>query len=301
MTLAFKRIGLFAKHNTTSVSETFQLLVDFLSSQDLKLVIDRESASVLSDVRGTILEKHEIASNSDLVIVVGGDGSLLNAARAVVTSDVPVLGINRGRLGFLADISPREIERELTTILQGQYRTEKRSLMQAKVLRNNNCVVALTALNDVVLHHSEIARMIEFEVYIDEKFVLSQRSDGLIAATPTGSTAYALSGGGPILSPGLNAFVLVPMFPHTLSSRPVVINDTSKVELLISHQNDNAPKVSCDGQEHFTLSLGDRIEITKFTSELNLLHPIKHNYFEVLRHKLGWNTNPTSDRYSPGK
>lgn len=298
MSVKFKRIGLFAKHNTRSVAETFQQLICFLESHAFQLTIEEQSASLLDEVKAKVKPKEAIPGESDLIIVVGGDGSLLNAARVAADGHVPVLGINRGRLGFLADISPDEIQVKLTEIFAGKYKVESRSLLHTSITRNDKEVMTGTALNDIVLYNSDVARMIEFEVYIDGQFMLRQRSDGLITATPTGSTAYALSGGGPILTPSLNALVLVPMFPHTLSSRPIVIDDNSVIELVVTHHNQVAPRLSCDGQEHLDLDYGDHVIIKKHDNPLSLVHPEKINYFEVLREKLGWNSNITSDRYA---
>jgi len=226
----------------------------------------------------------------DLVVVVGGDGSLLGAARNLAQSNVPVLGVNRGNLGFLTDISPAEIEEKVGEVLNGQYTVDRRFLIDVLVKRNGEPIGESTGLNDCVLHPGKSARMIQFELYIEGQFVYTQRSDGLIVATPTGSTAYALSGGGPIMHPRLDALVLVPMFPHTLSSRPIVVDGNSELKLVISDNNETYPTVSCDGQKHISCAPGDTITIHKKPHKLKLLHPLSHNFYQTCREKLGWAT-----------
>lgn len=289
----FKTIGLFAKYNSASIADTFEKLVAFLVNRGHNLCIETQSNILLNHSHHfPVKPKETIGEACDLMMVVGGDGSLLNAARAIVDYQVPILGINRGRLGFLADIRPWEMEEKLNNILDGTYSPEKRFLVNASIIRKGSTIHQNHALNDIVLYTGALARMIEFEVYIDEHFVLRQRADGLIAATPTGSTAYALSGGGPILYPTLNTIVLVPMLPHTLTSRPIVVSNTSTIKLVITENNEISPKLSLDGQLHLDLKPGDEIIIQKHIHEIMLIHPAEHDYFTVLREKLGWSTNP---------
>lgn len=289
MSLQFKKIGLFAKHNDNSVSKTFSKLIKHLKSRGHELLIEINSAKLLDDNNFKTLELDELGQKSDLIMVVGGDGSMLKAARGVCKYNVPLLGINRGRLGFLADIKPDEMIQKIDNILDGTYSIEKRFLLSASVIRNEKVIQNNTAFNDVVLYSSEVARMIEFEVYIDKRFMLRQRADGLITATPTGSTAYALSGGGPILYPTLDAITLVPMFPHTLTNRPIVLDVSSEIELCFTNNNDIPSKVSCDGQVHIPLEIGDKVLITKYEKNIQLIHPKEYNYFSTLREKLNWN------------
>lgn len=291
----FRKIGLFAKHNNKSVAETLEKLIQFLKNHHLKLSIETESASLLTHSSLAAFSKEEIGKNIDLAIVVGGDGSMLNAARAVAPYQIPILGINRGRLGFLADILPEQLESELAAILQGNLIQEKRFLLEAKVVRNGQVIAINTALNDVVLYSGSSGRMIDFEVYINDIFVLRQQADGMIAATPTGSTAYALSAGGPILFPTLPAMTLTPLCPHTLSNRPLVVDNSCHIRLKVTQQNDTSPKLSSDGQLHCDLLPEDEIHIQKYAHELTLIHPLRHEYFSILREKLGWNTQQTKD------
>lgn len=291
----FSRIGLFAKHKTTSVTPVLQELIQFLDKHQYNYVIESQSAGLLPTRTFMTFSQEELGKHCDLAIVVGGDGSLLNAARAVLAYQTPVLGINRGRLGFLADILPNAMEQELKLILEGHYQTEKRFLLQASIRRDQKILAVSTALNDVVLYSGTVARMIEFEVYINELLMLRQQADGVIASTPTGSTAYALSAGGPILYPTLNAIALTPLCPHTFSSRPIVVDSHSKIKLNFTYKNDSVAKLSYDGQLHFDLNPNDQILIEKHPIELTLIHPKNHQYFTVLREKLGWNAQPIKD------
>ncbi len=225
----------------------------------------------------------QIPAIIDLMIVIGGDGSLINAAHCALPRNLPVLGINRGRLGFLTDIHPTELSK-IGDVLAGNYFAEKRFLLNAT---HENTPLGI-ALNDVVLLPGDSTQLIEFDIHINDQFMCQQRADGLIIATPTGSTAYALSGGGPILHPHLNAIVLVPMFPHTLSSRPIVVEGDAKIELFIRNQNETSPCISCDGQHRIKVEPGSRISITKHENTLQLIHPKNYGYFETLREKLGW-------------
>lgn len=291
----FKKIGIFAKHHDQSVADTLEHLICFLESRGHTLTLETESATVLAHTASTphrfsTALREQIGQRSDLVIVVGGDGSLLNAARAIVADHVPIVGINRGKLGFLADILPNALETELNEILEGNYLEERRFLLKAQIRRRKEIIAESTALNDVVLYSANIARMLDFEVYIDNFFVLRQQADGIIAATPTGSTAYALSAGGPILYPTLNAITLTPLCPHTLSSRPIVVESHSDIRLVVSPNNVIKPRLSCDGQSHFELEAGDQISLHRYESDLILIHPKSHEYFSVLREKLGWST-----------
>lgn len=213
---------------------------------------------------------------------------MLAAARAVAGSNAKVLGINRGRLGFLTDISPEDIEQKVGEVLSGQYVTEERFLLSSKLIRDDEVIDEGIALNDVVIHPGKFIRMIEFELFIDDEFVYRQRSDGLIISTPTGSTAYALSGGGPIMHPKLDAIVLVPMNPHTLSSRPIAIAGSSTVRVVISDSNPLKPHVSCDGQTHVVSRAGDIVEVAKAKTSIKLLHLNDHSFYDTCRTKLGW-------------
>ena len=291
----FRRIGLMGRVGNPEVLETLVHLRELLRARGREVVVEREVAEQLGSLPEEVLPREEIGRHTELVIVVGGDGSLLGAARALAAQSAPVLGVNRGRLGFLTDISPQQLEAQISEVLAGRYLIESRFLLDVLVTRGDRVLARGDALNDVVLNSGISARMLEFQLYIEEQFVYTQRSDGLIISTPTGSTAYSLSGGGPIMHPGLDALVLVPMFPHTLSSRPLVIHGSSSVRIVINEYNDLHPAISCDGQLDFSASPGDMVHVHKKPEHLRLLHPLDHNFYAICRAKLGWGSRPDGD------
>lgn len=284
----FQRIGLIGKYGATAVGSTLRRLIDYLQSRGLDITLDASAAEHLPGSALAQVERSDLAARCDLVIVVGGDGTILNAGRSLAEAGVPLVGINLGRLGFLADVSPDQMTDQLDQILAGQYALEERALLHADILRNEQLIHASDALNDVVIHKWDIARMIELEVRIDGRLLNTQRSDGLIVATPTGSTAYALSGGGPILHPTLDAIELVPICPHSLNNRPIVINEANVVDVIVHDGNYTHAQVTCDGQVNFALLPGDRVSIRRKPEKLKLIHPQGYDYFEILRGKFGW-------------
>lgn len=284
----FRRIGLVGRLGSEQAQTSLHRLITYLKQVGVDVLLDDEIAPSMPDAGVQTAHREVLADNCDLVIVVGGDGSLLSAARVMVRTGVPILGINRGRLGFLTDIKPDEIEEKVGEVLAGDYLTERRFLLTSSVYRDGKPIASGDALNDVVIHPGQFIRMIDFELYIDDEFVYRQRSDGLIISTPTGSTAYALSGGGPIMHPKLDAMVLVPLNPHTLSSRPIVVNGNSEIKLLVVATNLVQPHVTCDGQNHVITEAGDEILVRKKPETLRLIHPPNHNFYETCRTKLGW-------------
>ena len=295
MANAFTRIALLGRHRTIGAVDTLLTLKNYLLTRNAQVILEKDTAKAMADTDLPQYTKTEIGKFCDLIIVVGGDGSLLNAAHAIVDHHIPILGINRGRLGFLTDIHPGELQTKVGEVLDGHYVEETRFLLRADIERKGNIETGNDALNEIVLYAGDVARMIEFEVYINQQFVYRQRSDGLIIATPTGSTAYALSGGGPILHPQLNAIVMVPMFPHTLTSRPIVLDSMAKVELVIADNLEIYPGVSCDGQAPILLAPGDKIHIYQKSSALRLIHPADYDYYQTLRTKLQWGTKWETD------
>ncbi len=285
----FTTIGIIGREGE-GVVDSLQILKEFLIARGVEVILGEFVAPLLPEHDFRVCSRNEIGKICDLIIVVGGDGSLLGAARILARHKVPVLGINRGRLGFLTDILPGEIERKVAEVLDGHYTLEERFLLDVEVHRDGKIVAAADALNDVVLNSGTSAQMIEFDLFVDEDFVYHQRSDGLIISTPTGSTAYSLSGGGPIMHPKLDAIVLVPMFPHTLSSRPIVIGGNSKIKLVVREGNNINPPVACDGQVNITSKPGDIVYIHKKEHGLSLVHPLDHSFYASCRDKLGWST-----------
>lgn len=283
----FNTIGILGRVKTAGVKDTLEALVNFLLSLKKNIVIEHETAEFLSNNNLKTITREEIGKNCDLLIVVGGDGSLLNAAHAVVDDETPVLGINRGKLGFLTDILPTQLDK-IKEILEGKYTLEKRFLLTSTIKVDDKIIGSDDALNEVAIIPDAVPHMIEFEIYIDGTFVCSQDSDGLIVATPTGSTAYALSGGGPILHPQLDAIVLVPMFPHSLNNRPIVVEGNREITVVLASNGPKSPRMSCDGRAYIASPAGSRIVIRKKAKPLLLVHPLDYSYYEALRSKLHW-------------
>lgn len=286
--MKFNTIGIITKPEAETARRTLQTLCEFLKTKNCKVILDQSIPDTVNDCDFKKASREEIGNQCDLAIVVGGDGTILNAVRSLSHTQVPLLGINVGRLGFLADISPEELETSLEEILDGSYREEQRFLLEMQVIRDNKVIFEGDAFNDVVVHIRDVARMIEFETRINDEFVNHQRADGIVVSTPTGSTAYALSAGGPILHATLDAITLVPISPHTLSSRPLVINSDSQIKILICNTKDGIAQATCDGHLSTDVHVGDHIKIKRKADKITLLHPNQHSYFEILRAKLHW-------------
>ena len=288
MRVSFKKIGLAGRSRQRGLMGVLRQLLELLETRGLEVILEDKLGDVLPDHQQRLATLDEIGQEVDLVIVVGGDGSLLSAARTLAKYDTPVLGVNRGRLGFLTDITPDDIAQQICAVLEGEFEQESRFLLSAEVRRDDQVLGCGNALNDVVVNSGTSAQMIEFELYINDTFVYRQRGDGLIVSTPTGSTAYSLSGGGPILHPTLDAIVLVPMFPHALSSRPIVVDGNSEIRLDILSRNRIHPPVTCDGQTNTKARPGDAVHIRKNPYSLTLLHPLGHSFYASCRDKLRW-------------
>lgn len=287
---AFRTLGLIAKRvDDSCVKATLERTLVHLRRRGVTVWLEADTAQRSGARNVPALELAELGRQTELVVVVGGDGTLLYAARALAAQNVPLVGINLGRLGFLVDISPETIEDSLDRILAGEFDAETRGLLQAAVdeggTLNPQCSLAL---NDVVIAKWNTVRMIEFETYIDGRFVNAQRSDGLIVATPTGSTAYALSGGGPLLHPTLEVLVLVPICPHTLSNRPLVVSAASVIDIRLCDTAPEQVRVTCDGQVELPLAGAAGIQIRRSPHRVRLLHPRGHDHYAILRAKLGW-------------
>mgnify|MGYP000424352876 CR=1 FL=1 len=286
--MKFNTIGIIIKPQAESARQTLQSLFALLKNKKCNIILDEQIPDAINNDNFKKASREEIGKLCDLVIVVGGDGTILNAVRSLAHAHVPLLGINVGRLGFLADISPDKLEESLEDILNGSYREEQRLLLEMQVLRDNKVIFEADAFNDVVVHIRDVARMIEFETRINDEFVNHQRADGMVISTPTGSTAYALSAGGPILHATLDAITLVPISPHTLSSRPLVVNADSQIDILICNTKEGIAQATCDGHLSTDVHVGDHIKVKRKTKKITLLHPKQHNYFEILRAKLHW-------------
>jgi len=284
----FKNIALVGKYpsleDAKHIHDQLNVLVDYLKKNNHQIFIESKTQQQAKLEGLESIALNDLTQHADLVIVIGGDGTMLGVARSVVDANIPLVGINQGRFGFLADLNIDSMLKNVELILKGDFLEDKRILLQADIIRSKGKIYDSFALNDVVVKSS--LRLIELEVYIDNKFVHRQRSDGIITSTPTGATAYALSAGGPILHPSLDAISIVPINPHTLSNRPIAVNGNSSIEIKIIHLDD--AYVSIDGQIKFPLDLRDVIKIQKSKQTVSILHPKDYCYFEMLRNKLHW-------------
>ncbi|MGB1541386.1 MAG: NAD(+) kinase [Cycloclasticus sp.] len=292
MNTQFKQIGLISKPNTKDISETVQSLYKLLKKADVQVLIDPETAHHISLPDEQIMPPSSLANRCDLIMSIGGDGTLLSAARALVNTNVPLLGINLGRLGFLVDISPTEMAVQLKQILEGSFHEEERIILNTQIVRDGHVVHEQSAFNEVAIHRLNSPGLIDIETYVNQRFVNAQRSDGLIIATPTGSTAYALSGGGPLMHPSLNAIVLVPINPHTLSNRPIVVDGNSEINLRFSQRDKHEAQLTCDNLVLPEILEDDLIHIKRHPNKIRLLHPTDHDFFNILRVKLDWSKAP---------
>lgn len=292
MTVKIRTIGIIAKNQgeREAIGATIKQLVEFLIQKSCNIVYDKstENLTHFLQIETPLLSRSSLAEQSDLIIVVGGDGTFLSAVRSLAQTSIPILGINLGHLGFLMNISPDSMIMHMEQILLGNYVDEGRFLLESQIIRNGDAISQADAFNDVVVHIRDVARMIEFETYINGQFVNYQRADGIVVSTPTGSTAYALSSGGPLLHATLDAIALVPICPHTLTNRPLVINASSKVEIVIGNREQTTSQVTFDGQTAFDVRPGDRIVIQKKEHKIHLIHPASYDYYEILRAKLHW-------------
>ena len=286
MRAMFREIGILVKEDLSDGidNEALNLMINSMSNLDINLYIDKSSNN--KNENFTVLEHKEYVKKVDIVVVFGGDGTLLNAARKYLNYDIPILGINMGNVGFLTDISTDNFEKTIKEVLDGNYKIEERNLVSAKFGNNH-----LYGLNEVVIHSGAYAQLMRYRLNVNDKVVYEQRSDGLIIATPTGSTAYALSAGGPIIHPSLDVWTILPMLPQSLSSRPFVISTDEKVEMdLFDGPNENA-KICVDGQDDIDIPYGEKILISKMEKTLKLVHPNDNDFFEACREKLGWSLN----------
>jgi NAD+ kinase len=292
----FRTVGVIGKRREPHLP-TLASLCLALRAQGCEVLVEDNPA--LADApAGRRVSRAELARSVELAVVVGGDGTLLDAGRSMAPAGVPLLGVNQGRLGFMADLLPDQIADSLSAVIRGEYESEDRMVLSARVLRAGGGGSAAdaaprTAINDVVLRNQASIRMLEFESWMDEDFISLHRADGMIVCSPTGSTAYALSGGGPLMHPSLQAMALVPICPHTLSDRPIVVGGEQRVRLLVCGDEQAPPgslqaMMTIDGQTSESLATGDAVEITRGDAPLRLIHPAGYSYFAILRNKLRW-------------
>ena len=290
----FQHIGIIGRQDSQQVIETVERIITYLTPLDHDIMLHHIVAKGVSNYQGAVGQRQDIAKKCDLVIVVGGDGSMLAAARVMATHGVPILGVNRGKLGFLTDISPDQVEEKLALVIAGDYAATHRFMLSAKVIRDGKEVARGSGLNDIVLHPGQSARMLSYDMGLDADALVSYRADGLIIATPTGSTAYALSAGGPIMHPSLDAIALVPMHPHNLTSRPIVVGAETVITVTLGEDNQTQPILSFDGQVQVNCQQGDTIMVQKHLAKLCVLHPSGYSFYERCRSKLGWHVGTTN-------
>ncbi len=283
----FRHVALIGKYHALGSRSALEDIAQFLHRQGCEVSLETETANNTGLLGYPALSVSQIGAQCDLGLVVGGDGTMLGIGRQLAQHGVPLIGINQGRLGFITDIPFDGFQATLGPMLQGMYDAEDRTMMQARVVRDGHCVYSATALNDVVVNRGATAGMVELRVEVDGRFVANQRADGLIIATPTGSTAYALSAGGPLMHPSIAGWLLVPIAPHTLSNRPIVLPDRGEVAIEVVAGRDAS--ANFDMQSLATLLHGDRIVVTRSEHQARFLHPQRWSYFDTLRKKMHWN------------
>lgn len=287
---SFKTAAVVGKTDAASVP-ALEILSTTLRRRGLRIIMDPRTAAAMRTPPDETLPLEELPKKADVAIVVGGDGTLIGCARLMAPHGVPLVGVNLGRLGFLTDIQADRIGPSVESILEGEYSRENRTILEGSVMRGGKKVFSTFAMNDVVVSRGAAGSMIEFSVNVDGEFIYTLRGDGLIVATPTGTTAYALSAGGPILHPSLQALALVPISPHTLSNRPVAIRSDTKVEIMLIRGEE--ARVNFDVQSHKQLEQGDIVAVVAAPKPAVLLHPPNYRYFSMLRNKLHWNERNT--------
>ena len=283
----FHHVALIGKYHAHGSRSALESIAHFLSAQGCDVAIEKDTANNTGLTQFPILDVPSIGAHCDLGLVVGGDGTMLGIGRLLAQFGVPLIGINQGRLGFITDIAFEDYQTVLGPMLRGEFEEDRRWMMKAQVVRDGRCVFNATAMNDVVVNRGATAGMVELRVEVDGRFVANQRADGLIIASPTGSTAYALSAGGPLLHPSIAGWVLVPIAPHTLSNRPIVLSDSGEITVEIVAGRDAS--ANFDMQSLATLLHGDRITVRRSEYQMVFLHPKGWSYFDTLRRKLHWN------------
>ncbi len=285
--LRYRRVALVGKYHASGSRDALERVVHFLHDQGCEVTLERDTAQHIGALGDAVRDVPGIGAHCELALVVGGDGTMLGIGRQLAPFGVPLIGINQGRLGFITDIPLDRFAETLPAMLRGNHDEERRALMQAGVWRDGHCVFETIAMNDVVVNRGGAPSMVELRVEVDGHFVANQRADGLIIASPTGSTAYALSAGGPLLHPSIAGWVMVPIAPHTLSNRPIVLPSDGEIAIEVVAGRD--PSAHFDMQTFTSLLPGDRITVRRSAHTLRLLHPVGWSYFDTLRRKLHWN------------
>jgi NAD+ kinase len=284
--MSIKRVGIISKPKKTEIREIVPPLIEWLRERDVEVFIDKETGSILERSERS-LSRNEMPGRVDLLVVLGGDGTLLATARAINRKPVPILAVNLGGLGFLTVITREELYATLEIVLAGDMHTERRVQIEGELVRADEVISSFLALNDVVLNKGAIARILDFDVLVDGRFISTYKSDGLIVSTPTGSTAYSLAAGGPIVAPSVEAFLVTPICAHTLTNRPLVLPDTAQIEVVVKSQRE-AAYLTVDGQVGLAAHSEDIVRLRKASSYVEIVQPPNKDYFEILRQKLKW-------------
>ena len=294
MNARFSSVGLMGRTGDAEVLEMVGKLAIQLGEAGGRVLVD---SALGSAPPAQSLPLKDLAAQADLLIVVGGDGTLLKAAHAVSARPIPLVGVNLGRLGFLADITPERVRDDITAILKGEYSREERQMLDSRIVNAAGHQDFPPVLNDVVVQKSDGGRLIEFETRVDGKFLCAYRADGIVVATPTGSTAYALSGGGPIVHPAMDAVTLVPICPHTLGDRPIVVSGESEIEILVTDTHGGRAQVSWDGQRAMPIQIDERVVVKRAARPISFIHPRGYDYYRILRTKLHWGRTKKSGKH----
>lgn len=280
-----KRIGIVAKRNKPEAIDTIRELIPFLSERGIETILDAETAGLSGE--SSSLSGEDIPKESDMVIVLGGDGTLLHAARLVGKEEIPILGVNLGSLGFLTDVALEELYKTIEKVLSGDFKTEERMMLKAVVTEADGKTFDLSVLNDVVINKGVLARIINLEVMVNGAYLTTYNADGLIVSTPTGSTGYSLSAGGPVVHPTLSAIIINPICPHSLTNRPILVPDDSVIEIRLL-SGDSDVFVTLDGQVGVDFAEGNSVVVSKSERKVRLIEPPERDYYDVLRTKLNW-------------
>ncbi len=291
----FQNIGLYSSLSNRNISRIANHIYEILNNLDISVYVPNniKLTNLQKDIKS--VSERKIINLCDLIIAIGGDGTLISSARLYGYKGIPVLGVNLGNLGFLTDIPPENLTTSLIEIISGKFSEDQRFFLESSV---NNTKKRHVALNEVVIHSGQLAQMFEYELYLDDVFVYRQKADGIIVSTPTGSTAYSLSGNGSIIHPDVKAINLLPMFPHSLNARPLIVDRESEIKIIVKSSNKNKTKLSMDSHNSINLKQGDEITIKKADPLLRLIHPEDHNFYEASRNKLGWSLSPYSSTKS---
>jgi len=289
-TAEFHTIALIGKYQSREIAESLRALAAFVGGRGVEVLLEEDTAAAVGASGYAVASYEVIGARADLAVVLGGDGTMLNSARRLAEFDVPLVGVNQGRLGFMTDIALDSMIDSITALLEGKFAREQRFLLNAEVLRDGEPVFQTLALNDVVVNKGDIGRMIELEVKVDGELIHILRADGLIVSTPTGSTAYALSANGPILHPSVPGIAIVPLCPHALTNRPITVSDGSMIDIALLSPHD--ARIHFDGQTRFDARAGDVVRMMRSRHNITFLHPPGYSYFAMLREKLQWSSTP---------